>query len=175
MNPSGASIVSDSVSGLASSSDPTSAHDARVATTADSRGAKPAGGGKKESWLSTKAQKLADWLATSEPSAQALSQHRKECFRRAGISENEAEPHTKLQSPIGQIPPDAIKAAGGPSPEEVAQKKASERRKKKKKHKHPDGTPGAGTASSSESWSVCSGQESTSDSLNTWPYVGSSR
>jgi hypothetical protein len=136
---------------------------------------KAAGAGKKESWLSTKAQELADWLATSEPSAQALSQHRKECFRKAGISEKEPEPHAKLQSPIGQIPPDAIKAAGGPSPEEVARKKAAERRKKKKKHKHPDGTSAGGQASSSESWSIYSGQESTSDSLNTWPYAGSSR
>src|SRR5690348_8001459 len=44
------------------------------------------------SWLTNKAQKLASWLATSEPSAQALTQHRKESFQRAGISQNDAEP-----------------------------------------------------------------------------------
>ncbi|KAK4158137.1 hypothetical protein C8A00DRAFT_28848 [Chaetomidium leptoderma] len=161
----------------------------------DTRSGKKGG---RPSWLTNKAQKLASWLATSEPSAQALTQHRKESFQRAGVAQNDTEPHSKLQAPIGEIPSDAIRPSTGPSPEElVVQKKkkkkkgeeeaaAAERRKKRKKQQqhpgHPKGVvllPGQGggpTSSSSESWSsIYSGQEgSVSDSLSAFPYAGSS-
>lgn len=76
--------------------------------------------------------KMTSWLSTSEPSAQALKQHKKDAFARAGIplGKPDAQVHVKLHAPIGEIPQDAIRAAGGLTPEEVARRKAAERRQK---------------------------------------------
>ncbi|KAG7292224.1 hypothetical protein NEMBOFW57_002259 [Staphylotrichum longicolle] len=85
---------------------------------------------KASTWLTSKTSKLTSWLATSEPSSHALTQHRKDSFARAGLSPADPEPHTKLRAPIGDIPATAIRPATGPRPEEVLMKKAEERRKR---------------------------------------------
>jgi hypothetical protein len=172
MDPKAVPAISQDVPTSGLSSELASTDDSHVASQANEQAGKPEARGKKGSWLSSKAQKLADWLATSEPSAQAFSQHRKETFKKAGISHKDPEPpHAKLHAPIGEIPSEAIRHGSGPSPEELALKKAAERRRRRRER--ADGAPG-GAASSTESWSVYSGQGSVSDSLGTFPYTGSS-
>jgi hypothetical protein len=76
-------------------------------------------------WL----HKMTDWLTVTEPSAQALKQHKKEVFRRAGISPDDPELNSKLHIPVGEIPAHAIKPSGpGPEPEEVLKKELEDRR-----------------------------------------------
>jgi hypothetical protein len=83
--------------------------------------------------LLNKVTKVTSWLAMSEPSAQALKQHKKDSFARAGIplDDPNREASIKLHAPIGEIPADAIKPASSLSPEEVAKKKAAERLRRK--------------------------------------------
>jgi hypothetical protein len=79
----------------------------------------------KGGWLN----KMTDWLTVTEPSAQALKQHKKEVFRKAGISPGDPEAYSKLHIPLGEIPAHAIKPSGpGPEPEEVLKKELEERR-----------------------------------------------
>ncbi|KAK4449475.1 hypothetical protein QBC34DRAFT_91417 [Podospora aff. communis PSN243] len=83
--------------------------------------------------LLNKVTKVTSWLATSEPSAQALKQHKKDSFAKAGIplDDPNGEASIKLHAPIGEIPADAIRPASSLSPEEVAKKKAAERQRRK--------------------------------------------
>ncbi|KAK0633429.1 hypothetical protein B0T14DRAFT_68402 [Immersiella caudata] len=83
--------------------------------------------------LLNKVTKVTSWLAMSEPSAQALKQHKKDSFAKAGIpfDDPNGEASTKLHAPIGEIPADAIKPTSSLSPEEVAKKKAAERLRRK--------------------------------------------
>jgi len=86
---------------------------------------------KGDRWLG-KISKLTEWMATSEPSAQAFKQHQQDVFRKAGIrSRDDEQASLKLHAPIGEVPPEAIKPAGGPTPEELVQKRREERRKVK--------------------------------------------
>ncbi len=77
--------------------------------------------------LSSKLHKIADWVSTSEPSSQALRRHKTETFEKAGIplsdSRDRARASAKLHAPLGQIPGDAIKTVGGPSPEDLLLKR----------------------------------------------------
>lgn len=112
---------------------------------------------KKESRLAEKMHKISSWLSTSEPSAHALKQHKKEAFQKAGISPKDVDANAKLHAPIGTIPKDAIKPAAGPSPEEVVKKK---RKAREKQQKSRQGSVASGsgsgivTASGSASFSV---------------------
>jgi hypothetical protein len=83
--------------------------------------------------LLNKMTKMTRWLATSEPSAQALKQHKKESFTKAGIPLHDpnGEASIKLHAPIGEIPADAIKPTSSLSPEDIARKKAAERMRRK--------------------------------------------
>lgn len=77
-------------------------------------------------WLS----QLKEWVSTSEPSTQALKQHKKDTFKKAGVSLDDPQATAKLHAPIGELPEDAIKPAGrGPDPEEVLLRRAEQRRK----------------------------------------------
>ncbi|KAH6636654.1 hypothetical protein F5144DRAFT_188754 [Chaetomium tenue] len=144
-----------------------------TAPAALQQAAKPPPTNKRESWLSSKAQKLASWLATTEPSAQALRQYRKEAFKKAGISPHDTEPpHARLQAPIGDIPADAIRPASGPTPEAMARRKAADRRKKRYSGQLGGVFEGGQTSSSSGSQSIYRG--AASDSLSSFPYGGSS-
>ncbi|KAK0733885.1 hypothetical protein B0T26DRAFT_597361, partial [Lasiosphaeria miniovina] len=79
--------------------------------------------------LLSKIHKLADWLTTSEPSAQALKQHKKREYKKAGVKVKDGEANAKLRAPMGEIPADAARLTSGPSPEDIARKRATERRK----------------------------------------------
>lgn len=77
-------------------------------------------------WLS----QLKDWVSTSEPSSQALKQHKKDTFKKAGVALDDPQATAKLHAPIGELPEEAIKPAGrGPDPEKVLLRKAEQRRK----------------------------------------------
>lgn len=68
------------------------------------------------------------WMTTSEPSTQALRDHKKTTFKKAGISMDDPRASARLHLPAGEIPQDAIRATGpGPDPEEVVEKKKRER------------------------------------------------
>ena len=142
---------------------------------------------KSSSWFTTKAHKLSTWLATSEPSAQALVQHRRDSFQRAGLSPTEPEPHAKLHAPIGDIPPDAIQPNTGPTPEEVVLRKAAERSRRDRlphpHHRQDTGSRAGPTSSDLELWSLLSsyggGQGSTTSASDSGsgggrPWTGSS-
>jgi len=99
---------------------------------------------------------MTSWLSTSEPSAQALKQHKKDAFARAGIplEKPDAQVHAKLHAPIGEIPQDAIRAVGGLTPEEVARRKAAERRQKLQDLPYTGGSQGRGGRASSSGLSL---------------------
>ncbi|KAK3396489.1 hypothetical protein B0T20DRAFT_481477 [Sordaria brevicollis] len=88
--------------------------------------------------------KVADWASTSEPSMAALNQYKQEAFQRAGVSTNDADPHTKLHAPIGEIPEDAIRPTTGPTPEEVLMRKKAERQRRKLEEEQRRGNIGSG-------------------------------
>lgn len=76
-------------------------------------------------WL----HKMTEWLTVTEPSGQALKHHKKDVFRKAGISTDDKDAGRKLHVSVGEIPPDAIRPAKGPVPEEVFRRQVEERRK----------------------------------------------
>ncbi|KAK3330386.1 hypothetical protein B0H66DRAFT_527742 [Apodospora peruviana] len=120
--------------------------------------------------------KLTDWLSTSEPSAQALKQHKKDAFQKAGISSKDSEASAKLHAPIGDIPAGAIKPTTGPSPEEVAKKRAEERRKLKQSlGDDVSGSASLKSPSSSGYSSTSSPKGSVSVPLDGFPFDGWSR
>ncbi|KAJ2907030.1 hypothetical protein MKZ38_008598 [Zalerion maritima] len=116
-------------------------------------GAKAKGMERKTKWLSG----LKGWITTSEPSTQALKQHRQDTFKKAGVALSDPQAHARLHAPIGTIPGDAIKPAGpGPDPEKVAWKRAQG----KKKGDSYGGLWAGGSVSQSSSTSNRSGSAS---------------
>ncbi|KAF3803490.1 hypothetical protein GCG54_00004660 [Colletotrichum gloeosporioides] len=69
-----------------------------------------------------------DWFTTGEPSAQDWKQLKKQEYRKHGIAINDPEASAKLHAPIGAIPEEAIKPSSGPEPEELAKKRAVNRK-----------------------------------------------
>ncbi|OTB08863.1 hypothetical protein M426DRAFT_7581 [Hypoxylon sp. CI-4A] len=107
----------------------------------------------KHRWLS----QLKGWVSVSEPSAQALKQHKKETYKKAHVALDDPQANAKLHAPIGAIPVDAIKPGGrGPSPEEIAMKQSEQR----KRLRHSDTRIGGlsqGSGSGSSRYSTSSG------------------
>jgi hypothetical protein len=88
-------------------------------------------------WLSH----LKDWISVSEPSNQALEQHRRNTYKKAGITLNDPRANAKLHLPVGTLPAEAIKPSGpGPDPEDVALERARLRRKLRESHSGSIGT-----------------------------------
>lgn len=109
---------------------------------------KPGAKDGKAQWL----HKMTDWLAVSEPSTRALEHHRQDVFRRAGISRLDPDAGAKLQVPVGGIPADAVRPSGpGPEPEEVARRRAEERRRAGKSPESVGGSVFGGHLSQSSS------------------------
>lgn len=78
-------------------------------------------------WLA----QIKDWVSVSEPSTQALKQHKMETYKRAGIALDDPRANAKLHLPSSTLPPDAIKPSGrGPEPEEIARMKAEQRKRR---------------------------------------------
>lgn len=69
-----------------------------------------------------------DWFSTGEPSAQDWKQLKKHEYHKRGIAMNDPDASAKLHAPIGAIPEEAIKPSSGPDPEELAKKRAANRK-----------------------------------------------
>ncbi|KAI1143414.1 hypothetical protein F5Y05DRAFT_152443 [Hypoxylon sp. FL0543] len=100
----------------------------------------------KHGWLS----QLKDWVSVSEPSSQALQQYKKDTYGKAQIALDDPKANAKLHSPIGTLPPDAIKPAGrGPDPEEIALRQIEQRKKTRFSGSRTGGTSQGSRSSSS--------------------------
>lgn len=89
---------------------------------------------------------LKAWVATSEPSAEALRNYKKDTYRKADIALKDPLANVKLHLPVASLPPDAIKPGGsGPEPEEAILKRAMDRKQAR------EGTPVAGACRGSSS------------------------
>ncbi|KAI1162370.1 hypothetical protein F5B18DRAFT_381943 [Nemania serpens] len=91
----------------------------------ESDGRKGKGKEGKIRWFS----QLKDWVSVSEPSTQALRNYKRDTFNNAGIALDDPLANAKLHLPVASLPPDAIKPGGrGPEPEEIALKRAMQRK-----------------------------------------------
>lgn len=116
--------LSESISPVASR--PSSSAGAARLTPRGAAGSPGQGKEGRARWLA----QIKDWFSASEPSTQAFKQHRQETFKKAGVDMNDAQAHARLHAPIGSIPDDAIKpSVPGLEPEEVAKRRAEEKRK----------------------------------------------
>jgi hypothetical protein len=75
-------------------------------------------------WLSH----VKDWLAVSEPSAQAMKEQKRTMYKKHGVDPNDPQAAAKLHFPMGQVPEGATTSTRGPRPEK-AYKKRVEREK----------------------------------------------
>lgn len=73
---------------------------------------------------------IKDWMSTSEPSTQALKQHKLDTYRKAGVALDDPQANAKLHIPLCRIPEEAIKPCGrGVEPEEAIVRRMAEKRK----------------------------------------------
>lgn len=70
---------------------------------------------KRPRWMS----QVKSWLATSEPSAQAMRDQKKDIFKKHGIDLKDPKAAAKLHSPMGKVPIDAVTSTSGPTPEKA--------------------------------------------------------
>ncbi|KAL7958163.1 hypothetical protein V8C34DRAFT_155288 [Trichoderma compactum] len=70
-------------------------------------------------WMS----QVKNWLATSEPSAQAMKDQKKDAFKKHGVDIKDPQAAAKMHSPLGKVPLDAITSTSGPTPEKVLKEK----------------------------------------------------
>ncbi|KAF4465299.1 hypothetical protein FALBO_7855 [Fusarium albosuccineum] len=90
-----------------------------------------------------------DWLSVSEPSAQAMKEHKKNTYKRHGIDMKDPRAAAKMHLPIGRIPDTAITSTRGPDPEK-ALKHAQHRQQMRQSYS------GLSQGSHSMSSSICS-------------------
>jgi len=108
-------------------------------------------------------RQLKGWVSTSEPSAQAFKQHKKDTFQKAGVSTKDPSANAKLRAPLGDIPEDAIHAKGkGLDPEEVALQRARQRQQLRQSYSHLHGAT-RDSRSFSSSMSASSVRDSAND------------
>ncbi|KAH6604722.1 hypothetical protein Trco_006429 [Trichoderma cornu-damae] len=74
---------------------------------------------KRPRWMS----QVKNWLATSEPSAQAMKDQKREVFKKHGIDSKDPQAAAKMHSPLGKVPIDAITSTSGPTPEKALKEK----------------------------------------------------
>ncbi|RFU78014.1 hypothetical protein TARUN_4215 [Trichoderma arundinaceum] len=74
---------------------------------------------KRPRWMS----QVKSWLATSEPSAQAMKDQKREIFKKHGINSKDPQAAAKMHSPLGRVPIDATTSTSGPTPEKVLKEK----------------------------------------------------
>ncbi|PON21650.1 hypothetical protein TGAM01_v209539 [Trichoderma gamsii] len=75
---------------------------------------------KRPRWMS----QVKNWLATSEPSAQAMRDQKKDTFKKHGIDLKDPKAAAKLHSPMGKVPISAVTSTSGPTPEKALKEKA---------------------------------------------------
>ncbi|KAL7799161.1 hypothetical protein V8C37DRAFT_150754 [Trichoderma ceciliae] len=91
-----------------------SSEEPRSEYTLSTRGEK-----KRPKWMS----QVKNWLATSEPSAQAMKYQKKETFKKHGIDLKDPQAAAKLHSPLEKVPVEAITSTSGPTPEKALKEK----------------------------------------------------
>lgn len=74
---------------------------------------------KRPRWMS----QVKNWLATSEPSAQAMRDQKKDTFKKHGIDLKDPKAAAKLHSPMGKVPISAVTSTSGPTPEKALKEK----------------------------------------------------
>lgn len=74
---------------------------------------------KRPKWMS----QVKDWLATSEPSAQAMRDKKKDTFKKHGIDLKDPKAAAKMHSPMGKVPIHAVTSTSGPTPEKALKEK----------------------------------------------------
>lgn len=74
---------------------------------------------KRPRWMS----QVKNWLATSEPSAQAMRDQKKDTFKKHGIDLKDPKAAAKLHSPMGKVPIDVVTSTSGPTPEKALKEK----------------------------------------------------
>ncbi|UKZ92205.1 uncharacterized protein TrAFT101_007168 [Trichoderma asperellum] len=74
---------------------------------------------KRPRWMS----QVKNWLATSEPSAQAMRDQKRDTFKKHGIDLKDPQAAVKLHSPMGKVPIDAVTSTSGPTPEKALKEK----------------------------------------------------
>ncbi|KAI9172063.1 hypothetical protein HJFPF1_01555 [Paramyrothecium foliicola] len=70
-----------------------------------------------------------EWLAVSEPSAQAMKEQKKTVYKKHGIDPSDPKAAAKLHFPMGQVPEGAVTSTRGPSPEKAYKQKVERGRK----------------------------------------------
>ncbi|KAK4064954.1 uncharacterized protein Triagg1_8770 [Trichoderma aggressivum f. europaeum] len=76
-------------------------------------------GKRRPRWMS----QVKNWLATSEPSAQAMRDQKKDAFKKHGVDIKDPQAAAKMHSPLGKVPLDAITSTSGPTPEKALKEK----------------------------------------------------
>ncbi|KAI0104809.1 hypothetical protein GGR51DRAFT_560809 [Nemania sp. FL0031] len=80
----------------------------------------------KARWIS----QFKEWVSVSEPSTQALRNYKKDTYKKAGIALDDPQASAKLHLPVASLPPGVIKPGGrGPEPEEIASRRATQRKR----------------------------------------------
>ncbi|KAL7944814.1 hypothetical protein V8C42DRAFT_345931 [Trichoderma barbatum] len=74
---------------------------------------------KRPHWMS----QVKGWLATSEPSAQAMKNQKRDTFKKHGIAFKDPQAAAKMHSPMGKVPLDAVTSTSGPTPEKALKEK----------------------------------------------------
>ncbi|KAK8126239.1 uncharacterized protein PG998_001998 [Apiospora kogelbergensis] len=104
-------------------------------------------------WLS----QLKEWVSVSEPSTQALKQHKKDTYKRAGIALDDPRAGAKLHIPTTTLPSDAIKPYGrGPEPEEIAKRRTENKKRLRQSFSTTGGTSQGSRSSTSQHSSMSS-------------------
>ncbi|KAH0498398.1 hypothetical protein TgHK011_005652 [Trichoderma gracile] len=70
---------------------------------------------KRPRWMS----QVKNWLATSEPSVQAMKDQKKDVFKKHGVDFNDPLAAAKMHSPMGKVPTDAVTSTSGLTPEQA--------------------------------------------------------
>lgn len=74
---------------------------------------------KRPRWMS----QVKSWLATSEPSVQAMKNQKKDVFKKHGIDLNDPLAAAKMHSPMGKVPTDAVTSTSALTPEQALKEK----------------------------------------------------
>ncbi|KAK5987313.1 hypothetical protein PT974_11438 [Cladobotryum mycophilum] len=90
----------------------------------------------KPGWMS----QVKSWLATSEPSAQAMKAQKKAAYKKHGIDMKDPRAAAKMHFPLGKVPADAITSTSGPTPEKAFKEKVREKQNRPSYMKHSQGT-----------------------------------
>ncbi|KAL7914752.1 hypothetical protein GGI35DRAFT_474471 [Trichoderma velutinum] len=100
---------------------------------------------KRPRWMS----QVKNWLATNEPSAQAMRDQKKDAFKKHGIDVKDPQAAAKMHSPLGKLPLDAITSTSGPTPEKALKEKFRVKERPTSGVRHSRGTQSVSSSVSS--------------------------